>query len=772
MATATWATEFTEAEYTCVNSGVVYYRHGGGKTCGKFGNGLDFTDDQDIKNRWVYFEKSINTTASHNPALYDSGDGVTIDVSASATGASTVTVSQYFSRPLKKTYTESDSFWFAQVFDITNADSATECGLGEFPFARYLYNEQNSGTSEYQYYLNASVIEVGGAIRCKSEVNLSSGSTEDRTNLTNATVTGTEDYICAKMIHEPSGAHWRSAYFEGTTPDEALTRAAAWASGSASALTGYLAEGSLTDATAFEVNYHNIGIGFKRYNLALALDVTANILRVDSNTSEWYAPHFGNANDCGLWNEFEVPDAAGETKNGWTFTLDGGAASTGALYHDHAEFSIKRENSDTKIFGYTHDTDQTITQDSTSKYIFGKFQFDANNVNDAWRYGFFNSTTNDCAINGHSIGSDSTGHFFTCIGGTAGNTTTSTFSVDTYYWLRLEINEGTSYLDVFNASATRSEVDAGRGNGDFASLSRDISSATISCDEVGLRNANRTGANATMTMRGYETEGNAHADHAAGNHDGWYPDVMATANTKVLSSSTMQSIDMSTFTATENGTPLYQAKIDTNNDASLDLDYGYADASGTAAKSDVDGYRLGWDIDIDPTETSATVTALSIEHDADSIAPTVDYLKVYRDDDTDFYVLGVTVSDNDNIDFGEFRISDDDGTTWYIVDWDGTNRKKVPTAFASYNVVNSVKMKHEDFTGTIPTPICYIGNVIDFDLSKLGYASSATLTIQCRAKDIAGNYSGWVTATEFSPGGSGTGSSFIQPKKSYGLGIQ
>jgi len=754
--------EMTIGEYTAyaeVGEGVskVVMRHAGGANCYDFGNGFDLTDDGDIKNRWVFTNPDSVTGATVTTSATSAGSGAGLELNYQISGDPSAQ-SQYgvgVLRPCKKIYTEGDDYNFMYIVHKDQVEGATSSsqtmwfGLTETEKINRQEKRESGGTTiTYQFELLMGIWNDGTNLKARCEFGTLSGNTSGVTQVVSpVTITPSDDYVVGKVIK--SGTNYRSAFFEAETVAEAWTRAAAWTSGSASALDGYLTEGSITNTATVSFKY--LGLGFTDdSDTATAESRKVTCYGIDGTVCNWYAPHYGNANDCGLWNVYEVPDTAAETKNGWTFVLDGGASSSGELKHDHAEFTIARENSDTKVFGYTHDTNLTVTQSSTSKYIFGKFQFDANNVNDAWRYGFFNSTTNDCANNGHSIGSDSTGHFFTCIGGTAGNTTTSTFTVDTDYWLRLEIDEGTSYLDVFNASATRSEVDAGRGNGDFASLSRDISSATITCDEVGLRNTNRIGANSSMTMRGYETEGNAHADHADGLHDGWYPDIEFDFNQQALGVSSAYTFSYSTFAVSSTGSNImYSRRIDTTGDSSLDFTGGYLSESATAALDDEDGFEMAWKCNFDPTELSSAVTLAEITAEADELAPDVNYLFVRKNTTLASYAVECQMADNVAMKFGEVRYSPDGGTTLYIVDWNDTTKKRVGTAFASYTVTNSYKIANEGDTQAVLTPAGQYDEILSLKLANLGLSANATILIQVRATDAADNQSGWVTATEY-----------------------
>jgi len=754
--------DMTIGEYTGiqdVGEGVeqIVMRHAGGKNCRDFGSAFDFTDHNDVKNRWVTKDPDTVTATSYTSSLsVTGGGGALLQFEVSAISARSQ-LGTGITRPLKKIYTEADNSDFMTItkpseMSVTSGWPMPEIGLFETDFVGY--QTANYGvTTEYQYAFEGRVTNANGDTYTSGHINTTSGSSPDfKTVLANAITSFTLDYLAIKGIYEASSNTYRIAVFEGSTSASVRSNADAWTSGSASALTGYVREGSLVDSSTMAFSYQSAG-HMQDTDAALTNTFKLAIYGCDSSCAFWYAPHYGNANDCGLWNKHEVPDTAGETLNGWTFTLDGGAASSGELKHDHAEFTIARENSDTKVFGYTHDTDQNITQDSLNKYIFGKFQFDANNVDDAWRYGFFNSTTNDCATNGHSIASNTSGNFFTCIGGVAGNTTTSTFTVDTDYWLRLEINNGTSYLDVFNASATRSEVDAGRGLGDFASLSRDISSATISCDEIGLRNTNRTGANSSMTMRGYETEGNAHADHADGLHDGWYPDVEFDFNQQALGVSSAYTFNYSTFAVSSTGSNiLYSRRLDTTGDSSLDFTGDYNGETATASLSNEDGYEMAWKCNFDPTELSSAVSLASITAAMDELAPDVDYLFVRKNTTLASYAVGYQMSDDGAIKYGEIRYSPDGGTTLYIVDWNGTTKKRVGTAFASYTSTNSYKIANEGDTQAVLTPAGQYDETISLVLANLGLSASATLLIQVRATDAADNQSGWVTATEFGTG--------------------
>lgn len=749
----TAASNITDGEYNVILAGsstsTLQLRHAGGKDCGDLFNAFDVTDSGDMLNRWTYLknETAGSGSVTYKAGVVGGGGGIQLGISKTA-GAGNESAASWVVRPLKKIYDTGDDYWFATIYKDGADDSYNIFGAG---LTQTLYPTEETGANVFQYGWFAAVYEISGTLYARSFLNTSTGSgSASRVDVKAATaITATAGYyIIAKCIHTQSDDTYRTAWFEGQTIQQAFTRAEAWTSGSASALTGYLTEGSVVSSATISFAYYTAGYRLN-YDESATRNFYTDYYGMDGDVCHWYVPHFGNANDCGLWNTLEVPSAGGQTKNGWTFTLDGGAASTGALYNSYVEFSIKRENSETKVFGYTHDTDQTITQDSTSKYIFGKFSFGANNVDDAWRYGFFNSTTNDCATNGHSVASNSSGNFFTCINGVAGATTTATFTADTDYWIRLEIDEGTSYLDIFTGSSTRSTVDAGRGAGDVDSNTRDISSATISCDEVGLRNTNRTGANATMTMKGYETEGNAHAEHADGVHDGWYPDVIATGDFQQFDGASLYTIDYSTFSATQTGDTLFRRKLDTDNDGTADdLTGAWLNASGTAALSAEDAYGMLFEFNLDPTDTTATVTVISLDGDVDTEAPDVDYLLVRKNIEQAYYAVGYEMSDNSEVQYGEIRVSDDGGSTFKIVDWNDTTKKKVGTDFASYTAGNSYKILNEGVTQD-PSPIVEYGDVTTIRPVNLGYSSGATLLIQVRATDVGSNASGWVTATDF-----------------------
>jgi len=60
-----------------------------------------------------------------------------------------------------------------------------------------------------------------------------------------------------------------------------------------------------------------------------------------------------------------MPDADGETKSGWTMSLDGGATSAVTFSGGVANYTVKRENSDTKIFKYERPTTQNILKSTT-----------------------------------------------------------------------------------------------------------------------------------------------------------------------------------------------------------------------------------------------------------------------------------------------------------------------------------------------------------------------------------------------------------------------
>ena len=467
---------------------------------------------------------------------------------------------------------------------------------------------------------------------------------------------------------------------------------------------------------------------------------------IDDAIGTW---HQGNADGQGF-NSTRMPDADGETINGWTMDRDAGTDNSATFSSGNLILEFDRDAVTAVDFRYQRDVNTTLSATATFSMSF-KLKITSYTTSNCGYIGFFDSEE-DNNVNAMRLGLSPAQvlvQVFNDAGSAFNGSSGDVLSTDTQYWVRFRSDGSDVTGDVYSTE----ELFNAASTGDVSTTTLDLSTVTgtVNPDKFGTRNLAAAGTTRNMVWEIAEIDGDV-CD--------WYSD--AQASTTDFDFSGGNSVDYSSLVinTTGAGTYLYDLRKKVTSGGSFaTFNNGgshYTEAEIQALEDEfLYGFGLIAYLDTDG-ETALSVDDISVDYVADTIVPSIDFLRVRQESGTDFYALGYTMTDNISVAFGETRFSDDGGSSWYITDWDDTNHKKLKTAFASYDVDNSVKILNGNTTEA-PTPYCYYGNVFDIDLSELGYSASDELIFQVRATDISSNVSSWVTATQFSAGGGAGG---------------
>ena len=450
---------------------------------------------------------------------------------------------------------------------------------------------------------------------------------------------------------------------------------------------------------------------------------------LDDAIQNW---HQGNKN--GGLTAARIPVSSGSTVNGWTMTLLSGATSAVNVSGGVAVFTVKRENSDTKIFKYERSATTAYELSSTGTIIDCSFKTDRGQAD---RFGLFSSAFNYYYKNSVCFNVTSAGNFTFQVWDNdenQHNDAIASVAADTWYWFHATTDASTITGELYSSEALR----LAGGAGDVGTVSIALSgvTTTVTCDRMGVRNLAAAGGTATSTL----TLSFLESDFGT-----FYAD--AQANTVAIEWSSPTTVDYSSLAYAISGSAsvlfdLLKKETASGTYTTYDNSGTHYELSAVTALSAENLYGFKVTVYVDTSATYAEVQDVSVDYATDTIAPsTLDYLKVHRPTSTDWWVVGFKDAvDAVNFSHNELRISEDAGSTWKEFEWDSTNNQFVMTATAS----TALKLLNPNTTETAD----YYGYAFVLDKSDLSITAS-DIKVQMRGVDKAANEGGWTTADNY-----------------------